>query len=112
MNKDMDIHALILIPRGNMANGESMDKAFSQLDEDIDRLLNNDEISTRELVKGMIRVQRAMLPFISQVKANTQKINIMWAVFRPALAGGSLMLTLILGFLWAIFTGQVELIFK
>ncbi len=95
-----------------MANGDGIDKSYAQLEEDIDLLLKNDELSTRELVKGLLRAQRAMLPFLSQEIANTKKVVIMWAVFRPALAAGSIMLTLILGFLWGIFTGQVQVTIK
>ncbi len=95
-----------------MANGEGIEKSYTQLEEDIDTLLQDDTLSTRELVKGMLRAQRAMLPFISQVIGNTKKINVMWAVFRPALAVGGVMLSLILGFLWGIFTGQVQVTIK
>ena len=95
-----------------MTNGEGIEKSFAQLDQDINLLLANEELSTRELVKGLLRTQRSMLPFLSQAVANAKQVAVMWAVFRPALVAGSVMMTLILGLLWGIFTGQIELMIK
>ena len=81
-------------------------EALTLLNEDIKSLLGDDNATDRELIKGVLRAQRSMLPFMYQGEEDHGRVRTMWLGFYPiigfttTLAGG-------LGtLLWKIFTGE------
>ena len=109
----MDIHALIPILRGAMVNGdEANQKILSDLEGEIDALLNDQAKSTKELIRGMLRVMKIQNPFLVQSLADHGRTMTMWMTYRYMAWGVSGLGLMLLGLMWGIFTGKVELIFK
>jgi hypothetical protein len=67
-----------------MADSEIIGKSLELLDENIKTLLADKSLTTDELIRGLLRSQRAMLPFFSQVSVNTEKIAIMYPFYKSS----------------------------
>jgi multisubunit Na+/H+ antiporter MnhE subunit len=61
---------------------DALEKSLVQLDENIKTLLSDPKTSTRDLVRGLIVSQRAMIPFFFQVSTNTKKIDKMYPFYQ------------------------------
>ena len=81
-------------------------KALAILDQKITALLEDKSLSTKELIRGMLEVQQSTLPFFNQMENDHKKVIVMWGVFRPALAAGTVLVGLATTLFWNIFTGR------
>ena len=61
-------------------------EAIKLLSEDLQRLLDNEGSTDRELILGLVRAQRSTLPLWVQQDEDHRKTRTMWGVFYPAIA--------------------------
>ena len=94
-----------------MENGdEANTKILNDLEADIVNLLEDETKSTKDLVRGVLRVMKAQNPFLVQSLADHRRVMTMWNAYRIMALGMSGIGVLILALLWKIFTGDAVLI--
>ena len=94
-----------------MTNGDEANvKILSDVEKDIAALLEDESKSTKELVRGILRVMKTQTPFLLQSQADHRRVMIMWNAYRFMAWGMSALGVMILALLWKIFTGDAVLI--
>ena len=88
------------------ANDDGIDKVYEDLESDINKLLENETLSTKELIRGLIRNHRGQLPLFREVIVIKRRTDTMWAVFRPAVVVGTAALGAIMTFVGGILKGD------
>jgi hypothetical protein len=95
------------------ANGdEANTKILSDLEKDIADLISDETKSTKDLVRGMLRIMKTQSPFLLQSLADHTRVMNMWNAYRLMVWLMSGIGGLILILLWGIFTGKIELVHK
>lgn len=92
-----------------MGNDDALEKSIAQLDDDIKMLLSDPGVSTKELIRGLIRSQRSMIPFFSQVSENTKKVNEMYPFYKASVWISGIIVVADIGVIVGILTHTINL---
>lgn len=92
-----------------MPDNDAIEKALMQLDEDIKNMLADPSITTRELLRGLIRSQRSMLPFFAQVAINTKRIEDMYPFYKTSAWLTGIMIVSMIGIVFSVLTHSINL---
>ena len=91
-----------------MGNDDALEKSLTQLDEDIKILLSDPKVSTRDMVRGLIRSQRAMLPFFSQISINTKKIETIYPFYKASIWMAGILIAADVGVIIGVLTHTIK----
>jgi hypothetical protein len=91
---------------------EANSKILDTVEDDIDALLSDKQASTDELARGILRILKTQNPYLIQSLADHKRTMTMWATYRFMAWAMSALGVMLLGLLFGVFTGKVELIFK
>lgn len=91
-----------------MSNGETLD----QLEKTLDELLENPNAEIRDMVAGCLRVQRFTIPYLRTIQQDHDKLARLEWISKISIWFLSAVGILVIGLLWAIFTGQAQITFQ
>lgn len=91
-----------------MANGNGI---LDQLEKDLDELINDPDTTMKEMMTGVLRVQRYTIPYLKQASEDHKEIGKLQAFYGAAVWVISGFGVLLIGLLWAIFTGKAQIVF-
>ena len=95
-----------------MANGKILQQIEKSYDE-IDELLEKPKFRTKDALKGILRTNRLFMAFLAETFIDDHaKIQVMWPAYKFMVGVSSVMGVSIIGLIWALITGQAEIVIK
>jgi hypothetical protein len=91
-----------------LANGNGI---LDQLEKDLDELINDPNTTMKEMMTGVLRVQRYTIPYLKQSQVDHNELGKLQVVYGVAVWVISGFGVLLIGLLWAIFTGKAQIVF-
>ena len=102
-----------------MPNGETK-KEVERLYNEVDELLDEPKLNTREALKGILRTNRIIMAYFfdtawedhKTLQEDHDKIGKIWPMYKALIFISSAIGLSIIALIWALITGQAELILK
>ena len=97
-----------------MTNGkENLFKEIDKSYDEIGELLKAQKLNTRDVLEGFLRTNRLIMAFfIGEFMEDHKKIEKIWPAYQIMTIVSSALGLSIIALIWALITGQAELIFK